>query len=63
MSNEKKIIKGLEKLADKHGAEKLAEVIDQIYNRVSTQGDPPSAGCPDGYVWSGSLNRCVPDIG
>ena len=60
----KQIIKKLEKIAEKHGADELAAVIDGIYcnGQVTTQGDPPLT-CPAGYVYSESLKKCIPDIG
>ena len=31
-----------------------------------TQGDPkqpPAGGCGNGYIWSSTLERCIPDPG
>lgn len=61
--SKKQIIKGLEKLATKHGAEKLTEVVESIYCKdgVSTNGNTPA--CGNGQVWNEILKKCVDDIG
>lgn len=62
----KKIIKKLEKIAEKQGAEELTKVIESIYcNSVQTMGDPPlpPGKCPTGKVWNPILEKCVDDLG
>lgn len=61
----KNIIKKLEKIAEKHGAENLEEVVKKIYctdGGVSTQGDPPLT-CGPNQVYNEILKKCVDDIG
>lgn len=62
--SKKQIIKGLEKLATKHGSENLTEVVESIYCNVGvvTQGDPPRS-CPPGQIYNEILKKCVDDIG
>lgn len=61
--SKKKIIKKLEKIAEKHGAELLAEVVTGIYlnGDVTTNGNAPA--CPLGQVWNPIIKRCVDDLG
>ncbi len=61
----KKIVKGLEKLAEKHGAKDLQDAVCKVYGVeiFTTLGDPPTAppgGCGNGYIWSQTLGRCIP---
>lgn len=60
----KKIIKKLEKIAEKHGAEELKAAIQAIhYPDIVAQGGPIDHECAEGDVWNPILKACVDDLG
>lgn len=44
-----------------HALHSKKHVIAKAAVPVTDAGDPPT--CPQGYIWSPSLNKCIVDIG
>lgn len=55
---ELKIVKALDKLFEKHGADVVKPILQRV---LDVAPEEVAARCPAGFRWSAALGRCLED--